>query len=502
MGNINDIEKRLAELEKENEALRIRNEALTLENNLGSERIFKSIALNIPKSLIIVFDKNQRMVMIEGELMQRLGFDSSIFIGKPTEQLTYSAPYETTADLYNRVLQGEKFTIERRSDAGQDYIVHFVPLTNDEQVVEGGLMIALDVSDVKIAEEKSAKLAAIIESTDDAIVSKTLESIITSWNPSAERTFGYTAEEMIGESILKIIPDDRKHEETIILSRLKNGERVEHFETVRQRKDGGLIDVSLSISPILDEKGTIIGLSKIARDITERKQEQQRKNDFVAIVSHELKTPLTSITGYIQLLLAKARKEGNDGNLNILVRAESQAKRMAIMIQDFLDLAKMEEGKLVMKFEPFELRPLINDIIADPQFDSPYHPLSIEVPEGIHLNGDRLKIGQVLINLLGNAIKYSPDGGKITISAKVENHQVNIAVSDEGVGVSPLHQKRLFDRFYRVNDDRIKSVSGFGLGLYLVSEILRYHDSHIQIQSEEGVGSTFSFSLPLVDYLI
>jgi len=343
----------------------------------------------------------------------------------------------------------------------------------------------------------SAKLAAIITSSDDAIISKTLNGVITSWNNSAERTFGYASHEMIGEPILKLIPEDRKQEEVHILSRLRKGERVEHFETKRVKKDGNLIDVSLTISPIKDSMGKIIGLSKIARDITERKQEEQRKNDFVAIVSHELKTPLTSITGYIQLMLLKLRKEGNEQHLDILGKAENQAKKMAAMIQDFLNLAKMEDGKIRMNYAAFDLKPLVEEIVADTQFKSPNHYICISIDDQINIRADRDKIGQVLINLLSNAIKYSPKGGNISITAKIKAQKVTIAVKDKGLGINIADQKRLCDRFYRVNNDLSKSVSGFGIGLYLVSEILRYHQSKIMVESKEGFGSNFSFSLPL-----
>jgi two-component system sensor histidine kinase VicK len=356
---------------------------------------------------------------------------------------------------------------------------------------------ALDVTDIKYAEEKSARLAAIVESSNDAVISKTLTGIITSWNDSAERTFGYKAEEIIGQPILKLIPPDRQEEEPKILSRLSKGERVDHFETKRLTKTGEIIDVSLTISPVKDSQGKIIGLSKIARDITDKKQEQRKKNDFVAMVSHELKTPLTALTGYLQLLIMHSKKAGDEFSIKSLNRAEAQTKKMVSMILDFLSLAKLEEGKIHIQKGQFELHPLIVEIAEDAKFLTSKHTIKSIDCEGIFLEADRDKIGQVLMNLVSNAIKYSPEGGLITLGCEVQNGKVKIYVSDEGIGISPTDQKRLFERFYRVNNDRIKTIPGFGIGLYLVSEILRYHHSDIMVESEENAGSIFYFYLAI-----
>lgn len=353
----------------------------------------------------------------------------------------------------------------------------------------------LDITDVKYAEEKSEKLAAIVNSSNDAVISKTLNGIITSWNDSAERTFGYSAAEIIGQPILKLIPPDRQEEEVEIFFRLSKGERVDHFETRRITKSGKTIDVSLTISPVKDTDGKIIGLSKIARDITERKQEEQRKNDFVAMVSHELKTPLTALTGYLQLLLMRSKKEGDEFSVKSLIRAEAQTKKMVAMIHDFLSLARMEEGKLQIEKRKVELHPLMMEIAEDAKFLTSQHTIKLIDCEGIIINADRDKIGQVLMNLVSNAIKYSPEGGLITLGCEKQNGKVKIYVSDQGIGISPNDQKRLFERFYRVNNNGIKTVPGFGIGLYLVSEILRYHDSEIRVESEEKAGSVFYFYL-------
>lgn len=462
-----------------------------------SEKLFRSIALSIPKSLIIVIDKDHRYMMVEGNMMQRLGYDRRNYEGKHPLEVAPPDRYESSKQLYKKVLAGEKFSIERKAETGEDYMVHFVPLKNDNEEVEAGLILALDITDIKQAEEKSAKLAAIIESSDDAIISKTLDSIITSWNDSAERMFGYAADEMIGQSILKIIPPDRKDEEPEILSRLKKGERVQHFETKRITKDNTLLDVSLTISPVKDSQGNIIGLSKIARDITEKKQEEQRKNDFIAMVSHELKTPLTSVKSYVQVLLERAKKDNDRFTVTALTRADVQTRKMTTMIHDFLSLARLQDGKISLRKEPFDLKQLIEEVASDTQFLTSNHSVELKDCKQVMVNADRDKIAQVIMNLLSNAIKYSPNGGTITMGCERKSENVKIYVKDEGIGISLTDQKRLFERFYRVQNAKIKTVSGFGIGLYLVSEILRYHHSNIEVESKEGVGSTFYFLLSI-----
>lgn len=431
--------------------------------------------------------------------LDSLGFTKEEYIGFPIS--LFHADQHVIQDILTRLTDNETLhnypaRLKCKDGSLRHVLINSNVLWKDGEFIHTRCFTR-DITDLVTAEEEGAKLAAIVNSTDDAIVSKTLEGIITSWNDSAERIFEYTADEMIGQSILELIPPDREEEEMQILSRLRKGERVEHFETKRLTKSGKLLDVSLTISPVKDTLGNIIGLSKIARDITEKKQEEQRKEDFVAMVSHELKTPLTSITAYVQLLMAKAKKEGDEFSINALARTDVQTKKMISMIRDFLSLARMEEGKMHMNEVVFELHPLIEEIAGDAQFLSSDHTVKLIDCDEIKLNGDRDKIGLVLINLLSNAIKYSPHGGKITIGCEKHDKKVKIYVSDEGIGISPADQKRLFERFYRVRDQEVKNISGFGIGLFLVSEILLFHKSKIEVESKAGVGSTFYFMMDI-----
>lgn len=350
----------------------------------------------------------------------------------------------------------------------------------------------------RTAEERGAILTAIVDSSDDAIVSKDLQGIITSWNKSAERIFGYTASEMIGASILTLIPEDRQEEEVTILAQLRKGQRVDHFETRRRKKDGRLIDVSLTISPVKNAAGQIIGLSKIARDITDRKLEQQRRNDFVAILSHELKTPLTSLKSYIQMALARIRNSSDQIGMDLLNRAELQTRKMTTMISDFLNLSRLEEGKMTLSLNRFSLAELMEEVISDALVLAPEHLLIYTGCPELKIHADRDKLAHVMINLLNNAVKYSDTGTTITVACKVstDTEAVEISFSDQGIGISHNDQKRLFERFYRVENDKSKA-SGFGIGLYLVAEILKLHGSSINLISSPGQGATFSFSLPV-----
>ena len=217
------------------------------------------------------------------------------------------------------------------------------------------------------------------------------------------------------------------------------------------------------------------------------------------MVSHELKTPLTSIRSYIQVLLTQAKKDTADNfRINALTRADVQTKKMSHMIQDFLNLARLEEEKIQLQQVAFDIKPLIEEITGDAQFLTSSHRIHIETCADVKVKADYEKIGQVLMNLLTNAIKYSPKGGDIEVSCMLANNRVRIQVTDNGVGISQDEQAKLFQRFYRVQNQQVQTVSGFGIGLYLVAQMLKYHNSEIHVESREGEGSTFYFELEAV----
>lgn len=429
--------------------------------------------------------------------LDALGYRKEDYIGKPIAN--FHADQEVITDILTRLTNNDTLKNYPARLLASDGSIRHVLISSNVLQKNGKFIhtrcFTKDVTTIVLKEQAQAMLAAIIQSTDDAIISKTLEGTITSWNPSAQRIFGYSETEMLGRPITTLFPADRQDEELDILAKLRKGERVEHFETKRMRKDGSLVDVSLTISPIRDHGGNIIGLSKIARDITLKKQEEQRKNDFVAMVSHELKTPLTSISAYVQILLAKAKQQDNAFNINALTKTNSQTQKMISMIRDFLTLARMEEGKILIQKTEFPLHRLIEEVTEDAQFLTKTHQIKIFNCEQVIIEADRDKLGQVMTNLLSNAIKYSPKGGQIVIGCQKQDGRLKISVSDQGIGIAGQDHKKLFERFYRVSNDSSRSASGFGIGLYLSAEILRLHDSQFHLLSELGKGSTFYFYL-------
>lgn len=429
------------------------------------------------------------------------GYRPEEIVGQSVLKLIPEDRQDEETLILSRLRRGERvqyFHTKRLNKSGAliDVSLSISPVKDKNGVITGVSKIARDITDLIAAEKQSAMLSAIVSFSDDAIISKDLNSIVTSWNNSAERIFGYTASEMIGQSIVKLIPEDRLQEEPEIIARLKSGERVDHFETKRVTKYGKLLDVSLTISPVMDLTGRIIGISKIARDITEKKQEEQRKNDFIAIVSHELKTPLTSMRSYVQLALSRARDLADKSIEKMLVRAETQTSKMTILIQDFLNVSRLEEGKMSLNLSEFSISHLLEEILSDTMTLNTTHHITYEPCKEVSITADREKIGQVLLNLIGNAIKYSPDGTTIVVRCEIKKENVEFSVIDQGYGISAADQSRLFERFYRVNDERQYRVSGFGIGLYLVSEILKLHGGAVKVQSDLGRGSKFSFQLP------
>jgi len=371
------------------------------------------------------------------------------------------------------------------------------PLRDANNQIIGGINMLIDTTERKRSEEMHVRLAAIVESSDDAIVSKDLNGIIATWNAGAERLFGYTAEEAIGQPITIVIPEDRLDEEPEIIARIRKGERVDHFETVRRRKDGSLVDISLTVSPIVDGRGRVVGASKIARDITERRMLERQKDAFIGIAAHELRTPVTGIKAYTQLLARRLQQSEDAASLKTLNRLEAQVDRLTSLITDLLDVTRMDGSTLPIRPAPMELDALIADVIDEAQGTTSQHQIVVELDAPVTLQADRDRIAQVLLNLLTNAIKYSPQADRVVVRTTQDDQNATVSVQDFGIGIPKADLTRIFDRFYRVTTDGRDGYSGLGLGLYIAAEFIKRHNGRIWAESVEGEGTTIAFSLPL-----
>src|SRR5688572_17787498 len=316
---------------------------------------------------------------------------------------------------------------------------------------------------VRLRQEAQSRLAAIVESSDDAIVSKTLDGIVRTWNRGAERIFGYSAEEMVGRPIQTIIPPDRQEEEPRILERLRRGERVDHFETIRRRKDGTQIEVSVTISPIRSRDGQVVGASKIARDITPQKDFQRQlqaakevaeaasraKDHFLSVLSHELRTPLTPVLATLSLMEQR-------GGLTPELRAEIEMLRRNVeaearLVDDLLDLTRISRGKIQLHFEIVDAHAAVRNTLTmfQPDIDAKSLEASVALrAREHHVWADPGRLQQILMNLVSNAIKFTPEGGTITVrSANHADGRLGIEVRDNGVGLDPAAVERLFEPF-------------------------------------------------------
>ncbi len=582
--------------------------------------------------------------------------------------------------------EGKEITIERPDHSVRNLLVFPRPIFDSQKELIGALNTLVDISEQKKGEHKQAILSAIVESSDDAIISKTLEGKIMSWNRGAQKIFGYTEQEMIGKSINILIPPNLQQEEEIILQNIKAGNKIDHFQTMRLGKLGNEIPVSITISPVKDNQGHIVGASKIARDISEQiqkentiqqaarrlqilnsigkaisekmdvksilqrvtdattqitgaslgaflynktdkegenftlltsagiqkeyleklgsassreslsrlfnskevvrveditkdlavdsnslhykmlqehlavvsylsvpviancgkvvgrlffghslpgvfKAEQEdivasiasqasvalenstlfeeakvlnaKKDEFIALASHELKTPLTTAKGYLQIL----QKTELDKISKLFVeKVLNQVERLNTLTSDLFDISKIESGKLHLNYETFDLRKLVLDVIETFQYSLASHKIILqENDQPLLVEADKQRIEQVINNLLNNAVKYSPNANTVHLDLVKGVNGVTVKVKDTGIGLGVEHQKKIFSKFYRANGNI--NIPGLGLGLFLSHEIINRHHGTISVKSEVGKGSEFYFTIPVKkqnkqDYII
>ncbi|MFN2576295.1 MAG: PAS domain S-box protein [Pyrinomonadaceae bacterium] len=496
---------------------------------LKEQRKWFDVVLGSIGDGLITADVHGNVTMLNPVAESLTGWDAADAKGRSIAEVFHIVNEDTRSEVENPALRALKdgviyglanhtllLTKDGREIAIDD---SGAPITSDGESL-GAVLVFRDISERRRAERERALLAGIVDSSEDAIVSKSLQGIITSWNNSAEKLFGYTAEEAIGKSITMVIPDELLDEETMILSRLRRGQRIEHFETVRVSKSGKRINIALTVSPIRDNEGHIIGASKIARDITDKVvAEQERasllaseraareraeaasraKDEFVAMISHEIRSPLNAILGWSQMLRQGALDK--TATANALESIERNARAQAQLVSDLLDVSRVITGKLRINARPVDM---LNSL--ESAFES-IHPaaqakqITIDVesePYATVVTGDADRLQQVFWNLLSNAVKFTPRQGRVVVKITRAESQIEVAVTDSGVGIAKDFLPFIFDRFTQADTSSARKHAGLGLGLAIARHIVELHGGTISAESGgEGQGATFRITLPV-----
>ncbi|MBL7851320.1 MAG: response regulator [Cyclobacteriaceae bacterium] len=422
-----------------------------------------------------------------------------------------------------RAMSGEKLvTVQEFGELDRSYFeTRYNPLINDEGEIIGATVLTANITDRMRTEREIRRLASIVDSSFDAVFSKALDGSIISWNKGAERLFGYSEKEAIGRDSRVLMEDSEYAREASVVSRVIAGEMVDHYETVRVHRDGRKIDVSLSISPLKDQQGNVVGISKIARDITDRKQAEesirimnvqleearriaelanQTKSQFLANMSHEIRTPLNAVIGLTHLLM---QTELSAKQKDYLDKIGSSSDSLLRIINDILDFSKVEAGKLTLEESNFDLEEVFQQLGNLITYKA--NAKGLEVAFGIesqvptYLIGDSGRLEQILMNLCSNAVKFT-DRGEVIVDVKLageEGDRVNLAFSvrDTGIGMDQVQISRLFQPFIQADNTITRKYGGTGLGLSIIKRLVELMDGTVAVESSPGRGSRFHFNI-------
>jgi two-component system, chemotaxis family, CheB/CheR fusion protein len=417
------------------------------------------------------------------------------------------------------IAEGATQEHEVQDNDGRWFLLRITPYMTREKQIDGAVLLLIDISESKRAEEATARLAAIVESSEDAIIGKDLDGTISAWNRGAEKLFGYRAPEAIGQPITVLMSPDDVGEESRIMDKIRRGESVAYYETIGLRKDGTSVDIWLTVSPVFDDRGAIVGASRIARDITARKRAEKEladlliseqhartnaeaanklKDEFLAIVSHEIRTPLNAIVGWVQIL--RSGKLNQEQVNKALETIDRNAASQTEIIAELLDTSRIVSGNLNLNTKSISIRPVIEAAIDILRPTAAAKAIEIKTKFDKRIQpvwGDSARLHQVFSNILSNAMKFTSTGGRVEVSCEDKDENVVIMVKDDGIGIEPGFLPFVFDRFRQADATSARSFGGLGLGLSIVRNIVELHGGSIRAESEgKDRGATITMILP------
>lgn len=405
-------------------------------------------------------------------------------------------------ETWHRAIQtGERYEVEYRlwDKSNGEYrwfLTRALPVYDHQGKIIKWFGTSTDINDRKQAEEKLLFHASLAQNISDAVIVTDMESKIISWNSAAESLYGWKAEEVQGKLLYKVLqtqyPTAAREEwlNMVIANNYWRGE-VRHL-----RRDGAWLDIQVGVSIVRDLEGKIIGMVEIARDITEQKMAEQRKDTFIGMASHELKTPLTTIKGFAQLLKRQMKRLGLEEQATILTKIEGQINALTGLVNELMDVSKIQAGKLEYTRDVVDIDELIRSVAEMLQQTSNQHMIKVSGKTQRKLVGDQARLEQVFTNLITNAIKYSPQANRVDIWIGNAQDRIIVKIRDYGIGMPPEEVERIFERFYRANTAKNQGIGGLGMGLYISREIVERHGGKILVESKEGEGSTFCVELP------
>jgi two-component system CheB/CheR fusion protein len=439
-----------------------------------------------------------------------------IDVGRPLDEITSRLDYDRVVSDGQEVLRAlrpKEIEVQRKDSAW--YKMRILPYRTAQNEVSGLVMSFLDIDEQKksasnladsnrrlqeaLEEQKAMAgqlrwLATVVTDSNDAITTQDLEGNIMTWNRGAELMYGYSESEALKMNNQHLVPEKERAQARQFLEDINNGKEVKSLETQRQTKDGRIIDVWLTVTMLLDDKGNPVAIATTERDITERNQAMNIKDEFIGMVSHELRTPLTVVIG--ALSTAMDERASKEERKELIQEASSSAESLASILDNMLELSRYQAGRLTLEKKAGRIADIAGRAVQRVRRKYDVHNIVVDIPDEIpEINVDAVRMEQVMYNLLENAMKYSPAGSEVRIFSQREGENVIVGVSDRGVGVAPDDQPKLFEPFARLKEGETK---GIGLGLVVCKRLVEAHGGRIWVESQPGKGSTFLFTIPLM----